>query len=627
MKLYKALLAAVAISASLATTSCSDDFDRPPVILPQATIEANTSILELKEKYWQDGSTDYMTTIGTTDDGDDIIIAGRIVSNDAMGNVYQRVIIEDETSAIAIRVYSSSLSESYHYGQELRINVTGLLIGTYRGLQLIGVDYNGSVGGMDLTDFQARAQINGLPQVDLIPSYVTTIPDLNSYKADPTLMATWQTRLITLENVEFVGGGRETFGVRGGTNYTTQKLRDADGNTIDISTSNKCDFAGLKMPAGKGTITAILSYFGSNWQLCFNNPETECVGFDWEGSGSDEPVNPGDALTSLTENFESGSLPSTWKVETTSGNRSWRVQSFNNNNYAQCSAYNGTAGSDGFKSWLITPALNVDGMTDKVLSFETEIQYGDQEGSLKLYAMTSADPATATLTELQFAAPAAGASGSTGYVASGEISLAQFSGVIYIGWLYEASDAANSRTYRIDNVIIGEKSGATPPTPPAGSAIYTGLTDTSASIDWTFDNVFVPSAITDVWAWTEYSGKHYLKASAYVGGKNYAAESYAVSPAIDLTGATKPVLTFEHAAKFQTTLRSLCGLAVREAGSTTWNVVTIPTWPEAGSWTYVSSGDIDLSAWAGKKIQVGFKYSSSASGADTWQIKNVKIEG
>ena len=52
-------------------------------------------------------------------------------------------------------------------------------------------------------------------------------------------------------------------------------------------------------------------------------------------------------------------------------------------------------------------------------------------------------------------------------------------------------------------------------------------------------------------------------------------------------------------------------------------MLTIPTWPEAGSWTFAASGSIDLSVYAGKKIQVAFKYGSSAAGADTWEIKNL----
>lgn len=280
---------AVALVAGAATmTGCDDDFDRPPVIVPEATIEANTTILELKEQYWQGTTSDFLTTIGTTDTGDHVIIGGRVVSSDEDGNVYQRIVLEDETSSIFVRIYSTKLFESYQYGQEVRIDVTGLLIGTYRGLMMIGVDYNGSIGGMDLNVFQQRAQVNGLPDKAAIPQYVTTISDIKSYLTDQTQLMTWQSRLITLENVEFVGGGSEMFGTPGAANYTTRQLKDAEGNTLDISTSNKCEFVNLLMPTGTGTVNAILSYYGSNWQLVFSNPLTDCTGFTWV----DTPTTP-----------------------------------------------------------------------------------------------------------------------------------------------------------------------------------------------------------------------------------------------------------------------------------------------------------------------------------------------
>lgn len=171
---------------------------------------------------------------------------------------------------------------------------------------------------------------------------------------------------------------------------------------------------------------------------------------------------------------------------------------------------------------------------------------------------------------------------------------------------------------------LGEGGGDTPNPPATGSTIYAGLT-TDAN-GWTFDDITVPSAVTKgIWQWDSQYGV--LKASAYVSGSNYESLSYAVSPQIDLTGYKTVSVTFDQAAKFQTTLTTLCGFVIREVGTTGWTALTVPAWPAAGSWTATSCGDIDLSAYAGKKVQVAFKYASSTSGADTWQIKNLKVTG
>lgn len=166
-------------------------------------------------------------------------------------------------------------------------------------------------------------------------------------------------------------------------------------------------------------------------------------------------------------------------------------------------------------------------------------------------------------------------------------------------------------------------------TPPAGDAIYTALDAKSASLSegWTFDNITLPEGTESIWAWKSYNGNNYLNGSAFIGNTAYASESYAVSPVIDLSGYKTVSATFDHAAKFQTTLTQLCGFVVREEGSAAWTSVSVPTWPATGSWTFANSGAIDISAFAGKKVQVGFKYASSTSGADTWEIQNLKITG
>lgn len=160
-----------------------------------------------------------------------------------------------------------------------------------------------------------------------------------------------------------------------------------------------------------------------------------------------------------------------------------------------------------------------------------------------------------------------------------------------------------------------------------GTTVYTGLEAAASEVDWTYDNVVMPSPLSYVWSWKEYNGNHYLNASAYYSGKNIAAEAYAYSPVIDLTDYSSAAVVFEHAAKFQTTLRELCRFVVREEGTTAWTELDIPVWPSEGVWTFSESGVIDLTAFAGKKIVVGFKYASSEQGADTWEIKNVKVTG
>jgi hypothetical protein len=83
-------------------------------------------------------------------------------------------------------------------------------------------------------------------------------------------------------------------------------------------------------------------------------------------------------------------------------------------------------------------------------------------------------------------------------------------------------------------------------------------------------------------------------------------------------------LTFDHAGYSGSDMTKLT-LWVKETSATSWTQLTIPTY--FTSYTFVSSGDIILDAYAGKKIQVAFQYESTTAAAGTWEIKNFVVTG
>lgn len=147
-------------------------------------------------------------------------------------------------------------------------------------------------------------------------------------------------------------------------------------------------------------------------------------------------------------------------------------------------------------------------------------------------------------------------------------------------------------------------------------------TDANGANGWTLntDEANVPEGKT-VWTWKNYSGAYYLNGTAY-GFDAEGLVSWAVSPVVTLDADAKAV-SFEHAAKFQTTLLTDCGLFIREKGTTNWTKLTISTWPEVNTWNWANTGDIDIAAYAGKQVEFGFKYA----GTDTWEIRNFVVPG
>lgn len=139
--------------------------------------------------------------------------------------------------------------------------------------------------------------------------------------------------------------------------------------------------------------------------------------------------------------------------------------------------------------------------------------------------------------------------------------------------------------------------------------------------DFTIDNVNI-GTLSYVWNYDPYK---YMKASAYLNSKTYAAESWLVSPLIAISAETNgaPILTFDNAINKGTAATALT-LKVLADGE--WSDVAIPNRGTGTSWTWVSSGDIDLSAYKGKNIKFAFVYKSTESEAATVEIKNVKLE-
>lgn len=133
--------------------------------------------------------------------------------------------------------------------------------------------------------------------------------------------------------------------------------------------------------------------------------------------------------------------------------------------------------------------------------------------------------------------------------------------------------------------------------------------------------------------WT-IDSKYGLKASAF---KNNAAQEslgWAISPVLDLTDRVAPItMTFEHAVNQFKLNGALIDVAdvvnyVEIDASTvegkSWDFLTNITVPKEFSWNYYTE-TVDLSKFAGQKVQIAFKYQSTTEIAGTWEIKNIKV--
>ena len=146
--------------------------------------------------------------------------------------------------------------------------------------------------------------------------------------------------------------------------------------------------------------------------------------------------------------------------------------------------------------------------------------------------------------------------------------------------------------------------------------------------DWV---IFTPTS-NKPWAW---DGTYFeMTANGY--GGNVPCETWLISPALDLTNVTNPVLTFNAWTKYTDTgLASPLEvkLSTNYAGSgdpstATWSNLQCNL-PAANSGAWLSSGDISLSTLH-QPIYVAFRYRSSgisSSTASKWEIDAFKLSG
>ncbi len=136
---------------------------------------------------------------------------------------------------------------------------------------------------------------------------------------------------------------------------------------------------------------------------------------------------------------------------------------------------------------------------------------------------------------------------------------------------------------------------------------------------WTF--VDVEGEAT--WTVGTYQGNHYANANGHNHGAN---EDWCISPAFNLGDYVNPVLTFRTATKFTGPV-----LEVFFSNDYDGEDPTVATWTaltcqlSTGNYTWVESGDIDLSDFSGDNCYIGFKYTSTDEAAAAWEVDDIVL--
>ena len=198
---------------------------------------------------------------------------------------------------------------------------------------------------------------------------------------------------------------------------------------------------------------------------------------------------------------------------------------------------------------------------------------------------------------------------------------------------FGSDGAAKAGQLCFDNITVVAGGTVTPspepnpdpqPQPNEKATIFTELFNVGQG-DFTIDNKVMNDPLTYVWSFDE--KRNLIKASAFVGGQKLAAESWLVSPVIDLTQAKETELSFNEAGNFFGGLdnfKAACTLKVKEEGGE-WTDLAYNVAADGQSWTS-GIATANLAAYDGKKIQLAFAYTSNTEFAGTWQIKELYVK-
>ncbi len=201
MKTKNMLLGMVAVALSAVLTGCYEKFDTPPAqkIYDDTWFADNdfqkVSIADIKQLFVD--KVGDPTNTATYGKGYNIVepyyIMGKVISNDAFGNFYRNLYIQDDTGGIEVKVGLTGMYTKYVTGETIYVICQDLNVGNYRR--------NLSLGLEDLSADYANKNIE-----------VKYLVDVHLKQGERTAMAKADTIVINSSNIsQYVSGSNNMF--------------------------------------------------------------------------------------------------------------------------------------------------------------------------------------------------------------------------------------------------------------------------------------------------------------------------------------------------------------------------------------------------------------------------------
>jgi len=583
----------------VATSCVKEKFDEPAVDKPSditSGLTPNITIQGIIDMYDSltvvDGTIKTFTT--------DLVLEAHVISSDEKGNIYKEMYLEDATGSLVLSVDGSNLFNDFQLGQTVHLKLKGLNIDSDDWIGIPEI-------GFGLFDESGTKKLGRIP-VSILPDYMfkNGAPSTPSTSiitlSNSTNLADYVGQLVKIEDAQFISSDTNaTYADAVGQESQNLNIETCSGTSnILLRTSGYANFAGVTVPTGNGDITAILTKYGSDYQLIINDNDDVLFTGSRCGSGGGGGAGTG-----------TGTFDDPYDVEA----------AISNNNSATGVWVTGflvgvmeTGGTD-FVADLDAPFLT-----------ETNVFIADDANE------------TDTAKMLIIQLPSGDIRTNTNLVNNGTLLGSE---IMYHGDLldyFAVPGMKNTNGYWLNGAGIN-------PDLPA-SILIKGTSQIVASINETFDSS-TPEADYELngwlnanrqgeryWIGKEYTSENnkYLQFSGY--GATYSTlESWLVTPGVTATTAKK--LSFRTKTGYYKHDALTVYISTDFDGSnsnlfsSTWTDITssatIATGPSDAYGSWVISGDIDLSAYSGT-IYVLFKYTGdNSTNTTTMQLDDVII--
>lgn len=239
------------------------------------------TIAELKDMYKTVVTTDYRDGVAYQKIDRDTQIKAYVTGNDVSGNIYNEVVLQDETGAIIVAVAQGGINSYLPVGTEILVELKDLYIGNYRMQPEIGVPYTNSngqtyVSRMNRFTWQEHFKITGNKK-EIVPEVFADGTTRTTWSLDKDAGKLGTIKNVTIKNGSYYDSDKQTsvslkFGPDAkyadpDINYSVSWYFNEQPTTVMIYNSPYSDFAARILPQGKCNITGILKRYNSSWEI------------------------------------------------------------------------------------------------------------------------------------------------------------------------------------------------------------------------------------------------------------------------------------------------------------------------------------------------------------------------